>query len=270
MLANSKLPITGVAGDQHASLFGQACFKVGEAKCTYGTGAFLLMNTGDQIKESNKGLLSTIAWKVNGRVEYALEGSVFSAGATIQWLRDELDIIDSASLVEKLARSVDDTAGVYFVPAFTGLGAPHWDMDARGTIVGLTRGANKAHIARAALEGIAYQCEEVLKIMQQDSSTDILELKVDGGATNNALLMQMQADISDCRVNRSAVQETTVLGAAFIAGIGSGIWNSTSDITEMWTSQKVYTPLMERTERDRKMNNWSKAVERSKTWVSDL
>lgn len=270
VLGNSKLPITGVAGDQHASLFGQACFKVGEAKCTYGTGAFLLMNTGDQIKESNKGLLSTIAWKVNGRVEYALEGSVFSAGATIQWLRDELNIIDSASLVEKLARSVDDTGGVYFVPAFTGLGAPHWDMDARGTIVGLTRGANKAHIARAALEAIAYQCEEVLKIMQQDSSTDILELKVDGGATNNALLMQMQADISDCRVNRSAVQETTVLGAAFIAGIGSGIWNSTSDITEMWTSQKVYTPLMERTERDRKMNNWSKAVERSKTWVSDL
>ncbi|MDC0035406.1 glycerol kinase GlpK [Chloroflexi bacterium] len=269
-LDNLQLTISGVAGDQHASLFGQACFSIGETKCTYGTGAFLLMNTGSKIKKSDKGLLSTVAWKVKGRVEYALEGSVFSAGGTVQWLRDELNIIDSADAVEKLARSVNDTGGVYFVPAFTGLGAPHWDMDARGTILGLTRGANKAHIARAALEAIAYQCEEVLKIMQQESGNDVLELKVDGGATSNELLMQMQADISNCRINRTAVQETTVLGAAFIAGIGSGFWDSKSEITAMWESQRVYTPLMTATQRDHKLNDWSKAVGRSKTWASHL
>ena len=270
VMGSLKLPISGVAGDQHASLFGQACFSIGETKCTYGTGAFLLMNTGSEIKKSDRGLLSTVAWKVNGGVEYALEGSVFSAGATVQWLRDELNIIDSAGEVEILARSVNDTGGVYFVPAFTGLGAPHWDMDARGTIVGLTRGANKAHIGRATLEAIAYQCEEVLKVMQQDSGNDILELKVDGGATSNELLMQMQADISDCKVNRALIQETTVLGAAFIAGIGSGIWNSKSDITAMRETQKVYTPSMTKTERDHKLNEWSKAVERSKAWASNL
>ena len=270
VLDNLNVPISGVAGDQHASLFGQACFNIGDAKCTYGTGAFLLMNTGGEIKRSDKGLLSTVAWKVKGEIEYALEGSVFSAGATVQWLRDELNIIESSDSVEKLARSVNDTEGVYFVPAFTGLGAPYWDMDARGTIVGLTRGSNKAHIARAALEAIAYQCEEILTIMQQESENDILELKVDGGATNNGLLMQMQADISNCKINRAAVQETTVLGAAFIAGIGSGIWDSLSDISAMWESQTVYTPFMSDIERDRKRNDWSKAVERSKTWASDL
>ena len=184
-----------------------------------------------------------------------------------RWLRDELNIIGSASEVERLARSVNDTGGVYFVPAFTGLGAPHWDMDARGTIVGLTRGANKAHIARASLEAIAYQCEEVLKIMQQDSGSDIVELKVDGGATSNELLMQMQSDISNCTVNRAIVQETTVLGAAFIAGIGSGIWDSRSDIAAMWESERVYTPLMTEIERSNKFKKWLKAVERSKTWA---
>ena len=270
VLDNLKIPITGVAGDQHASLFGQACFNVGEAKCTYGTGAFLLMNTGSEIKKSAKGLLSTVSWKVKGVIEYALEGSVFSAGATVQWLRDELNIIDSADSVEQLARSVNDTEGVYFVPAFTGLGAPHWDMDARGTIVGLTRGAGKAHIARASLEAIAYQCEEVLRIMRQDSGNDILELKVDGGATSNGLLMQMQADISNCKVNSAVIQETTVLGAAFIAGIGSGIWDSVSDIAAMWQSQTVYTPFMKEIERNRKLNEWSKAVVTSKTWASQL
>ena len=270
VLDNLNVPISGVAGDQHASLFGQACFNIADAKCTYGTGAFLLMNTGGEIKRSDKGLLSTVAWKVKGEIEYALEGSVFSAGATVQWLRDELNIIESSDSVEKLARSVNDTEGVYFVPAFTGLGAPYWDMDARGTIVGLTRGSNKAHIARAALEAIAYQCEEILTIMQQESANDILELKVDGGATNNGLLMQMQADISNCKINRAAVQETTVLGAAFIAGIGSGIWDSLSDISAMWESQTVYTPFMSDIERDRKRNDWSKAVERSKIWASDL
>ena len=270
VLDSLKVPISGVAGDQHASLFGQACFNIGDAKCTYGTGAFLLMNTGGEIKRSDKGLLSTVAWKVKGGIEYALEGSVFSAGATVQWLRDELNIIDSSDSVEKLARSVNDTDGVYFVPAFTGLGAPYWDMDARGTIVGLTRGSNKAHIARAALEAIAYQCGDILKIMQQDSANDILELKVDGGATNNGLLMQMQANISNCKINRAAVQETTVLGVAFIAGIGSGTWGSLSDISAMWESQTVYTPFMEQIERDDKLNNWSKAVERSKAWALNL
>ena len=263
-----KLPISGVLGDQHASMFGQACFSIGSAKCTYGTGAFLLMNTGKDIKISERGLLSTLAWKVKGEVEYALEGSVFSAGATVQWLRDELELIESSEEVEVLARSVQDNGGIYLVPAFTGLGAPHWDMNARGTMVGMTRGTNKAHIARAALEAISYQCEEVLKIMQQDSDYEISELKVDGGATGNELLMQMQADISNLRVNRSSVQETTVLGAAFVAGIGSGFWNSKSEISSIWDSQRVYTPLMTNEERSEKLTFWAKAVERSKEWIS--
>ena len=263
-----KLPISGVLGDQHASMFGQACFSIGSAKCTYGTGAFLLMNTGKDIKISERGLLSTLAWKVKGEVEYALEGSVFSAGATVQWLRDELELIESSEEVEVLARSVQDNGGIYLVPAFTGLGAPHWDMNARGTMVGMTRGTNKAHIARAALEAISYQCEEVLKIMQQDSDYEISELKVDGGATGNELLMQMQADISNLRVNRSSVQETTVLGAAFVAGIGSGFWNSKSEISSIWDSQRVYTPLMTNEERSKKLTFWAKAVERSKEWIS--
>ena len=263
-----ELPISGVLGDQHASMFGQACFSVGSAKCTYGTGAFLLMNTGKDIKISDRGLLSTVAWKVKGEVEYALEGGVFSAGATVQWLRDELELIESSAEVELLARSVEDNGGIYLVPAFTGLGAPHWDMNARGVMVGMTRGTNKGHIARAALEAISYQCEEVLKIMQQDSNYEIFELKVDGGATGNELLMQMQADISNLRVNRSSVQETTVLGAAFVAGIGSGFWNSKSEISSIWDSQRVYTPLMTNEERSKKLSFWAEAVERSKEWIS--
>ena len=263
-----ELPISGVLGDQHASMFGQACFSVGSAKCTYGTGAFLLMNTGKDIKISDRGLLSTVAWKVKGEVEYALEGGVFSAGATVQWLRDELELIESSAEVELLARSVEDNGGIYLVPAFTGLGAPHWDMNARGVMVGMTRGTNKGHIARAALEAISYQCEEVLKIMQQDSNYEISELKVDGGATGNELLMQMQADISNLRVNKSSVQETTVLGAAFVAGIGSGFWNSKSEISSIWDSQRVYTPLMTNEERSEKLTFWAKAVERSKEWIS--
>ena len=263
-----ELPISGVLGDQHASMFGQACFSVGSAKCTYGTGAFLLMNTGKDIKISDKGLLSTVAWKVKGEVEYALEGGVFSAGATVQWLRDELELIESSAEVELLARSVEDNGGIYLVPAFTGLGAPHWDMNARGVMVGMTRGTNKGHIARAALEAISYQCEEVLKIMQQDSNYEISELKVDGGATGNELLMQMQADISNLRVNRSSVQETTVLGVAFVAGIGSGFWDSKSEISSIWDSQRVYTPLMTNEERSKKLSFWAEAVERSKEWIS--
>ena len=268
ILGEFKFPISGVLGDQHASMFGQACFSVGSAKCTYGTGAFLLMNTGKDIKISDRGLLSTLAWKVKGEVEYALEGSVFSAGATVQWLRDEVELIESSAEVEVLARSVLDNGGIYLVPAFTGLGAPHWDMNARATMVGMTRGTNKGHIARAALEAITYQCQEVLKIMQQDSGCDISELKVDGGATGNELLMQMQADISNLRVNRSAVQETTVLGAAFIAGIGAGFWKYKSDISSIWDSQGVYTPSMTDEERTQKLRFWAKAVERSKAWIS--
>ena len=268
ILGQFKLPISGVLGDQHASMFGQACFSVGSVKCTYGTGAFLLMNTGKDIKISDRGLLSTLAWKVKGEVEYALEGSVFSAGATVQWLRDGLGLIESSSEVEVLARSVQDSGGTYLVPAFTGLGAPHWDMNARATMVGMTRGTNKGHIARAALEAISYQCQEVLKIMQEDSDYEISELKVDGGATSNELLMQMQADISNLRVNRSRVQETTVLGAAFIAGMGAGFWNSKSDISAIWDSQGVYTPLMADEERTEKLSFWAKAVERSKEWIS--
>ena len=268
ILGEFKLPISGVIGDQHASMFGQACFSVGSAKCTYGTGAFLLMNTGKNIKISDRGLLSTLAWKVKGEVEYALEGSVFSAGATVQWLRDGLELIESSSEVEVLARSVQDNGGIYLVPAFTGLGAPHWDMNARATMVGMTRGTNKGHIARAALEAISYQCQEVLKIMQLDSGYEISELKVDGGASTNDLLMQMQADISNLKVNRSRVQETTVLGAAFIAGMGAGFWNSKSDISSIWDSQGVYTPLMTGEERTEKLSFWAKAVERSKEWIS--
>lgn len=268
ILGQFKLPISGVLGDQHASMFGQACFSVGSVKCTYGTGAFLLMNTGKDIKISDRGLLSTLAWKVKGEVEYALEGSVFSAGATVQWLRDGLGLIESSSEVEVLARSVQDSGGTYLVPAFTGLGAPHWDMNARATMVGMTRGTNKGHIARAALEAISYQCQEVLKIMQEDSDYEISELKVDGGATSNELLMQMQADISNLRVNRSRVQETTVLGAAFVAGMGAGFWNSKSDISAIWDSQGVYTPLMADEERTEKLSFWAKAVERSKEWIS--
>jgi glycerol kinase len=268
ILGEFKLPISGVLGDQHASMFGQACFSVGSAKCTYGTGAFLLMNTGKNIKISDRGLLSTLAWKVKGEVEYALEGSVFSAGATVQWLRDGLELIESSSEVEVLARSVQDNGGIYLVPAFTGLGAPHWDMNARATMVGMTRGTNKGHIARAALEAISYQCQEVLKIMQLDSGYEISELKVDGGASTNDLLMQMQADISNLKVNRSRVQETTVLGAAFIAGMGAGFWNSKSDISSIWDSQGVYTPLMTGEERTEKLSFWAKAVERSKEWIS--
>jgi glycerol kinase len=226
------------------------------------------MNTGKDIKISDKGLLSTLAWKVKGEVEYALEGSVFSAGATVQWLRDELELIESSAEVEILARSVQDNGGIYLVPAFTGLGAPHWDMNARATMVGMTRGTNKGHIARAALEAISYQCQEVLKIMQQDSDYEISELKVDGGATGNELLMQMQADISNLRVNRSRVQETTVLGAAFIAGIGAGFWKSKSDISSIRHTKRVYTPSMTDEERTEKLSFWAKAVERSKEWIS--
>src|SRR5690625_1595655 len=225
-----EVPIAGIAGDQQAALFGQACFQSGMAKNTYGTGSFMLMNTGEQAVPSQHGLLTTVAWGVGGRVEYALEGSIFVTGAAVQWLRDELKLIDDASITEELARSVDDTAGVYLVPAFTGLGAPHWDPYARGALLGLTRGAGRAHIVRAALESIAYQTRDVLQAMEQDSGIKLQTLRVDGGASVNNFLMQFQSDVLSVAVERPVVTETTALGAAYLAGLATGFWASADEI----------------------------------------
>jgi glycerol kinase len=216
---NAEVPIAGIAGDQQAALFGQRCIEKGMVKNTYGTGCFMMMNTGEKPIKSKNNLLTTVAWEIDGKVEYALEGSIFIAGAVVQWLRDELGLIRKSADVEKLAKSVDDNDGVYLVPAFAGLGAPHWDQHARGTMVGLTRGSNSGHIARAALEGIAYQAMDVLKAMQSDSGIEIKELRVDGGATANNLLMQFQADILHAPVIRPKILETTALGAAYLAGL---------------------------------------------------
>lgn len=262
-----EIPITGVAGDQHAALFGQTCFEPGMVKNTYGTGCFMLMNTGDNKILSKNGLLTTIAWGIGGKVEYALEGSVFSAGATIQWLRDELGIIKTAAESEDFANKVSDTNGVYMVPAFTGLGAPYWDMYARGAIFGLTRGANKYHIVRAALESLAYQTRDVLEVMKEDSGIDLKELKVDGGAAANNFLMQFQADILDVPVLRPQNTETTAQGAAFIAGLESGMWSTKSEIMEIWTLDRRFTPCMEEKEREEKYRGWKRAAERSCNWI---
>ncbi len=262
-----EIPITGVAGDQHAALFGQTCFEPGMVKNTYGTGCFMLMNTGDNKILSKNGLLTTIAWGIGGKVEYALEGSVFSAGATIQWLRDELGIIKTAAESEDFANKVSDTNGVYMVPAFTGLGAPYWDMYARGAIFGLTRGANKYHIVRAALESLAYQTRDVLEVMKEDSGIDLKELKVDGGAAANNFLMQFQADILDVPVLRPQNTETTAQGAAFLAGLESGMWSTKSEIMEIWTLDRRFTPCMEEKEREEKYRGWKRAAERSCNWI---
>lgn len=262
-----EIPITGVVGDQHAALFGQTCFEPGMVKNTYGTGCFMLMNTGDNKILSKNGLLTTIAWGIGGKVEYALEGSVFSAGATIQWLRDELGIIKTAAESEDFANKVSDTNGVYMVPAFTGLGAPYWDMYARGAIFGLTRGANKYHIVRAALESLAYQTRDVLEVMKEDSGIDLKELKVDGGAAANNFLMQFQADILDVPVLRPQNTETTAQGAAFLAGLESGMWSTKSEIMEIWTLDRRFTPCMEEKEREEKYRGWKRAAERSCNWI---
>ena len=262
-----EIPITGVAGDQHAALFGQTCFEPGMVKNTYGTGCFMLMNTGDNKILSKNGLLTTIAWGIGGKVEYALEGSVFSAGATIQWLRDELGIIKTAAESEDFANKVSDTNGVYMVPAFTGLGAPYWDMYARGAIFGLTRGANKYHIVRAALESLAYQTRDVLEVMKEDSGIDLKELKVDVGAAANNFLMQFQADILDVPVLRPQNTETTAQGAAFLAGLESGMWSTKSEIMEIWTLDRRFTPCMEEKEREEKYRGWKRAAERSCNWI---
>jgi glycerol kinase len=259
-------PVGGVAGDQQAALFGQACLKPGMAKNTYGTGCFLLQNTGNKAAESRNQLLTTVAWQLGSRTEYALEGSVFIAGAVVQWLRDGLGIIRNAADVEALAESVPDNGGVYFVPAFAGLGSPHWDPYARGTIIGLTRGSTAGHLARAALEGIAYQVADVLDAMQADSGIALSELRVDGGASMNAKLMQFQADILGVPVVRSAVPETTALGAAYLAGLAVGYWKGAGDIEAQWGVGARFDPRMERSRAEALRSRWATALERAKRW----
>jgi len=266
VLLGASLPIAGIAGDQQAALFGQACTRPGLAKNTYGTGCFMLMNTGTKRIVSKHNLLTTIAWRVGERTEYALEGSIFIAGAVVQWLRDGLGFIRSASEVEELAGSVRDAGGVYFVPAFAGLGAPHWDQYARGTIVGITRGTTKAHIARAALDGIALQSMDVLKAMEADAGIKLRELRVDGGASANNLLMQLQADLLGVPVVRPKVAETTALGAAYLAGLAVGFWKSQADIARQWRADKRFAPAMKPAARLRAANGWKRAVSRARAW----
>lgn len=262
-----EIPIAGAAGDQHAALFGQTCFTEGEAKNTYGTGCFLLMNTGTKPVLSNNGLVTTIAWGINGVINYALEGSIFVAGAAIQWIRDELELLNNAADSEWMAQKVDNNNGVYLVPAFVGLGAPHWDPYARGVIAGLTRGANKFHIIRAALESMAYQSHDVLKTMQEDSHIKLTSLKVDGGAAANNFLMQFQADIIDVPINRPVTIETTSLGAAYLAGLATGYWKNKEDILVNWKSSRIFTPQIEDSVRSELLNGWNKAVKISFGWL---
>ncbi|MFP4475165.1 MAG: glycerol kinase GlpK [Desulfatibacillaceae bacterium] len=254
------VPICGVAGDQQAALFGQACFNPGESKCTYGTGAFLLMNTGGEPVPSRHGLLTTVAWRIKGETTYALEGSAFIAGAVVQWLRDEMGFIKAASEIEALASEVPDSGGVILVPGFVGLGAPHWRDSARGLVTGLTRGTNRSHLARAALEGMALQNVDVLKAMEQDSGQSIPSLKVDGGACANNLLMQMQADFLGCEIVRPQMVETTALGAACLAGLGVGLFSDTKDIRASWREDRVFKPQMPADMREEILRRWNEAV----------
>ncbi|MEL7649192.1 MAG: glycerol kinase GlpK [Sedimentibacter sp.] len=261
-----EIPISGMAGDQQSALFGQLCFQEGMMKNTYGTGCFMLMNTGQKPVMSNKGLLTTIAWGVDGKVEYALEGSIFVAGAAIQWLRDELKIIHDAADSEYFAQKVKDSNGVYVVPAFTGLGAPHWDMYARGAIVGLTRGTGRNHIIRATLESIAYQTKDVIEAMIDDSGINLTALKVDGGATANNFLMQFQSDILNVNIERPEVTETTALGAAYLAGLAVGFWKSKGEISQYWSINRKFKPQMDEKRRNDLYKGWKKAVGRSMDW----
>ncbi|MBC7088046.1 MAG: glycerol kinase GlpK [Tissierellales bacterium] len=265
----ANIPIAGDAGDQQAALFGQACFEEGMAKNTYGTGCFLLMNTGEKPVKSENGLLTTIAWGIDGKVNYALEGSIFIAGAAIQWLRDELKLIYDSPQSEYYANLVPDTNGVYVVPAFTGLGAPHWDMYARGAILGLTRGVKREHIVRATLESIAYQTKDVIRAMEEDSKIKLNRLKVDGGASANDFLMQFQADILGVPVDRPKVSETTAQGAAYLAGLAVGFWEDKKEIENKWELDKTFEVNMEPEKRDKLYRKWLKAVERSKDWERD-
>ncbi len=263
------IPVTAIAGDQHASLFGQACLKKGDIKNTYGTGCFMLMNTGDKPVMSQNGLLTTMAWRIGGKPTYALEGSVFMGGATIQWLRDELKIIDHAAETETLATSIPGTGGVYLVPAFTGLGAPWWDMYSRGTLIGMTRGTGRAHIARAALEAIAYQSADLMDAMAADCGKRPEMLQVDGGASANSFLMQFQADITAIPVVRPRVLETTALGAALLAGLGAGVYTSLEETAKGWQKDLEFTPRMDEATRKMNLRGWHKAVERAKDWARD-
>ena len=262
----SEIPIAGIAGDQQASLFGQTCFESGMVKNTYGTGCFMLMNTGEKAVLSKNGLITTIAWGIDGKIEYALEGSIFIAGASIQWLRDEIGIIRNAEESEEIAESVENSNGVYVVPAFTGLGAPYWDMYARGTIVGITRGVKAAHLVRATLESIAYQTKDVLHAMEEDSGIDLKEVKVDGGAVANNFLMQFQSDILDTKVERPQIVETTALGAAYLAGLAVGFWKDKEEIKKNWKLDKVFRPNMEDDTRNKLYRKWKRAVDRSLNW----
>ncbi|HJZ69511.1 MAG TPA: glycerol kinase GlpK [Blastocatellia bacterium] len=268
-LFGEAIPIAGNAGDQQAALFGQVCTTPGMSKNTYGTGCFMLLNTGKERVRSKSNLLTTVAWQIGSEpIEYALEGSVFIAGAAIQWLRDGLEIISSAAESEAMATSVADTGGVYFVPAFVGLGAPRWDQYARGTIIGLTRGSTREHIVRAALESIAYQTSDVLRCMHDDSGIKLTELRVDGGAARNDFLMQFQANILGIPVVRPTNTETTAAGAAFLAGLASGFWSSTKELGESWQREKTFEPKMNASDRERLLDGWTRAVERAANWIS--
>ncbi|AUM96562.1 TPA: glycerol kinase GlpK [Clostridium botulinum] len=266
ILFGVSIPISGDAGDQQAALFGQTCFNAGMAKNTYGTGCFLLMNTGEKAVDSKNGLLTTIAVGIDGKVEYALEGSVFIGGAVIQWLRDELRMVKTAQETEKYATAVEDNNGVYLVPAFVGIGAPYWDSYARGTILGLTRGAKKEHIIRAALESMAYQTHDVLKAMEEDSGIELKALKVDGGACQNNFLMQFQSDILGVQVDRPEVVETTALGAAYLAGLAVGYWKDRNEVSQNWAISKSFDPAMEDEKKEKLIKGWHKAVTKSMDW----
>lgn len=262
----APIPIAGAAGDQQAALFGQTCFQPGEAKNTYGTGCFLLMNTGDHPVFSRNGLVTTIAWGLNGKVQYALEGSIFVAGAALQWLRDELGVLKSAADSEYMARKVPDTHGCYVVPAFTGLGAPHWDQYARGMIVGLTRGVNKNHLVRATLDSLAYQTNDVLQAMRADSGIDLAALKVDGGASANNYLMQAQSDVIAAPVQRPKCVETTAMGAAYLAGLAVGYWKSQEDVLQNWSIDRTFQPEITDEDRKVRLNGWKRAVKACRAW----
>ncbi len=260
------IPVASLVGDQHAALFGQMCFEKGMVKNTYGTGCFMLMNTGDQIIKSKNGLISTLAWCIDGKPTYAIEGSVFMGGATVKWLRDELKLITHSSESESIAKSVESTNGVYLVPAFTGLGAPYWDMYSRGTIVGMTRGTNRAHVVRSALEAICYQSNDLLQAMQADSKVDTYKMRVDGGASENSFLMQFQADISNLNIERPNLFETTAFGAALLAGLSVGIYKDLNEVSKLYNTDLIYRPIMEKESRIKLIKGWKRAVERSLDW----
>ena len=267
VLPGGDIPIAGIAGDQQAALFGQTCFEAGEAKNTYGTGCFLLMNTGAQPCESKNGLLTTIGIRIGNETQYALEGSVFVGGAVIQWLRDEMRFFSESCDAEYYAQKVPDTGGVYFVPSFTGLGAPHWDMYARGCIIGLTRGTGRAHIIRAAQESIAYQVDDLIGAMMRDTGTPLPTLSVDGGASRDNFLMQFQADISGCTIRRPVIRETTALGVCYLAGLATGVWKDRGELRQLWRCDTLYTPQMPPAQRQSLRAGWNKAVGRSKDWA---